>query len=111
MQIGLHRFLGGGIALREHRDQLAVGNRIVDEPDRTLARDRQGHERIRKQDRVAQGQDRQLGRNRQWPIGSSQFLGIEILDLIAHVELLVCDWAAALVMSAALGPTIRGRRL
>ena len=81
VQIVLQRLLDRGVALREHRDQLAVRDGVVDQADRALARHRQRHERIRKEDRVAQRQDRQLGRNRERPIGVRQVLGLEGLEL------------------------------
>ena len=73
-----------GIALREHRDQLSVRNRIVDQADRALAGDGERHERIGEEDGVAKRQDRQLGRNRQRPVADRDVLRLEVLDLIAH---------------------------
>ena len=74
------------VALREHRDQLAVGDRIVDQADGALARDRKRHERIRKEDRVSQREDRQLRRNRERPIADRDVLWLEVLELIAHTR-------------------------
>ena len=88
VQIRLRRLFGGGVALGEDRDQFPVGNRFVNQSHRTLARDRQGHEGIREQYRVAQRKDRQFWRNGQRPIGRSEIVGLEILDLIAHGVLL-----------------------
>ena len=64
VQIVLRRLLDRRVALREDRDQLAVGDRVVDEADGALARHGQRHERIRKEHRVPKRQDRQLGWNR-----------------------------------------------
>ena len=64
VEIVLARLLDRRVALREDGDQLAVRDRIVDQADRALARHRQRHERIGKEDRVAQRQNRQLRRNR-----------------------------------------------
>ena len=47
-----------GSRLREDADQLAAGDRVVDQLDGALARHGQRHERIRKQHRVAQRQHR-----------------------------------------------------
>ena len=84
IQIGLERLFDRGVALREHGDQLAVRDRVVDQADRALARHGQRHERIRKEHRVAQREDRQLGRNRERPIAVRQVLGLEGLELVAH---------------------------
>ena len=64
VEIVLPRLLDRRVALGEDGDQLAVGDRVVDQPDRALARHGERHERIGKQDRVPQRQNRQLGRNR-----------------------------------------------
>ena len=63
VQIVLLRLLDRRVALREDANQLAAGDRLVDEPDRALARHRERHERVRKQHRVAERQDRQLVRD------------------------------------------------
>ncbi len=60
VEILLHRLFDRGVALREDGDQLAVRDRIVDQPDGALARHRERHERIREEHGVAQRQDRQL---------------------------------------------------
>ena len=85
VQVRLGGFVDRRVALREHRDQLAVGNRVVDEPHGALAGDGQRHERIGKEDRVAKREDRQLGWNRERPIADRGVLGFEVLDLIAHL--------------------------
>ena len=69
IEVFLHRLFDRGFALREDADQLAGGVRLFDEADRGLARDRQRHERIGKQDRVAERQYRQFGRNLERPFG------------------------------------------
>ena len=84
IQIVLQRLLDRRVALGEDRDQLAVGDRVVDQADRALAGHGERHERIRKQHRVAKRQDRQLGRNRERPIAGRDVLGLEVLELIAH---------------------------
>ena len=90
VQVVLPRLLHGRVALGEDRDQLAVGDRIVDEPHRALARDRQRHERIRKEDRVPKRENRQLRRNRERPIADRDVLGLRLSSLIAHGDLIVC---------------------
>ena len=50
----------GGIALREHGDELAVRNGVVNQAHRALARDGERHERIGKEDCVPKREDRQL---------------------------------------------------
>ena len=87
VQVLLRRLLDGRVTLGEHRDQLAVRDRIVDEPDGALAGDGERHERIGKQDGVAKRQNRQLRRNGERPIADRDVLGLEVLDLIAHGEL------------------------
>ena len=58
-------FLGGlfdrRITLGEDGDQLGAVHRLVDEAHRCLPRDRERHERIRKEHRVSERKDRQLG--------------------------------------------------
>ncbi len=76
------------IALREYRYQLPVGNGVVDEAHGGFARHSKWHERVGEEHRVPQGQDRQFWRNRKRPIGNREVLRLEILDLIAHGELL-----------------------
>ena len=87
VQVGLPRLFDRRIALREHGDQLAVGDRVVDQPHGALASHRQRHEGIRKQDRVPQRQNRQLGRDAERPIAQREVLGLEVLELIAHRDL------------------------
>jgi len=87
VEVGLRRFLDGRVALREHGDQLAVGDGIVDQPHGALARDREGHEGIREEDRVPKRQDRQLGWNVERPIADGDVLVFEVLELIAHGDL------------------------
>ncbi len=65
IEIVLQRLLDRRFALGEHADHPAGGRRLVDQAHRRFARDRQRHERVRKQHRVPQRQDRQIGRNRQ----------------------------------------------
>jgi hypothetical protein len=97
-QIVLRRLLDRGVALREHRDQLAVRDRIVDQADRALARHGERHEGIRKEDSIAKRQNRQLRWNRQRPVADRDVLGFEVLDLIAHSDLLylatrIAEWS------------------
>ena len=75
------------VTLREDRNQFAVGDRVVDQAHRAFARDRERHERIRKEDRVPKREDRQLRGNRKRPIADRDVLGFEVLDLIAHSDL------------------------
>ena len=63
IQVLLLRLVDGGLALREDADHPVAGAGLVDQADGGLARHRQRHERIGKQDRVAKRQDRQLGRD------------------------------------------------
>src|SRR5206468_11706360 len=65
VEIVARRLFDGRITLGEDGDQLAVRNRIVDEPDGALAGDGERHERVGKEDGVAQRQDRQLRGNGQ----------------------------------------------
>ena len=85
-QVILARFLKRSIALREDRDQLAVGDSIVDEAHGAFARHGERHERVGEEYCVPQRQDRKFWRNRKRPIGNREVLGLEILDLIAHGE-------------------------
>ena len=87
IEIVLARLLDARVALGEDGDQLAVGDRIVDQPHGALARHRERHERVGKQDRVPKRQNRQLRRNRERPIADRDVLGLEVLDLIAHSDL------------------------
>ena len=86
-QILLLRLFDRRVALREHGDQLAVRDRVVDQTHRALAGDGERHERIRKEDRVPKRQNRQLRRNRKRPIADREVLGLEVLELIAHRDL------------------------
>ena len=100
VQIVLPRLFDGGVTLGEHRDQLAVPNRIVDEPDGALAGHGERHERIREEDGISKRQNRQFRGNRQRPIADRHVLGLEVFDLIAHGDLtsisdcrlLIADW-------------------
>src|SRR4029453_6275590 len=69
--------------------QFSVRDRVVDEPHRALARDRQRHERIRKKNGLPQRKDRQFGRNRQRPISVGDVLVLEVLDFVAHGDLII----------------------
>jgi hypothetical protein len=60
VEVGLARFFDGGIPLREHGDQLAVRDRLVDQANGALPRHRERHERIRKENGVSKREDRQL---------------------------------------------------
>ena len=62
VEVFLQRFVFAGLALGEDGDQAAARHRFVDEADRALARDRERHERVREQHRVAQRQHGQLAR-------------------------------------------------
>jgi len=68
-------------------DLLIIPGGIVDQPHGALARDREGHEGIRKEDRVPKRQDRQLGWNVERPIAEGDVLALEVLELIAHGDL------------------------
>ena len=87
-QIALPGLFDRRITLREDGDQLAVGDRIVDQADGAFARHGERHERIRKKDRVPKREDRELRRNRERPIADRDVLCPEVLDLIAHRDLL-----------------------
>ena len=64
VHVVLGRLFDRGVPLGEHADELAPVDRLFDEADGALARDCQRQERIGKQHRVAQRQNRQLARNR-----------------------------------------------
>src|SRR5207249_4759221 len=87
VQIVLARLLDGRVALGEDRYQLAVRNRIVNQAYGALAGDGERHERIRKKDGVSQRQNRQLGWNGERLIANRGVLGFEVLELIAHRDL------------------------
>ena len=70
VQVLLVRFVERGVALREHADDLARIDGLVDQPDGALARNRQRHERIGEQHRVAQRQQRELWRDRERPFAA-----------------------------------------
>ena len=63
MQVVLSRLLLRRILLREDADELAAGDRLVDQLDGALAGDRERHEGIRKEHRVAQRQHRHVRRH------------------------------------------------
>ena len=69
IQIVLLRLLDSRVALREDADQLAAGDRLVDQADRALARHGERHERVRKQHGVAERKNRKLVRDVERPIG------------------------------------------
>jgi hypothetical protein len=60
IQVVLPRFFDRRVALGEDRNQFSVRDRIVDEPDGALARDRERHERIGKKYSIPKREDRQL---------------------------------------------------
>ena len=68
IEIVLQRLLDRRFALREHADHPAGGVASSIRRTDALARNRQRHEGIRKQHRVAQRQDGQLAGNRQRPL-------------------------------------------
>ena len=84
VQVGLLRLLDGRIPLREDADQFALRDGFVDQTNRAFARHRERHEGIRKQDGVAEGQDRQLIRNRDRTIAGGQFFQIQRLVAFGH---------------------------
>ena len=73
-----------GVALGEDANQLAAGDGFVDQPDGALARDRERHERVRKQDRVAKRKDRELVRKIERPIGCRKLFDLERL-VVGHL--------------------------
>src|SRR5262249_17639766 len=94
VEIVLSGLFDGGVALGEHGDQLAVGNRIVDETHGAFPRDRERHERIRKEDGIPKREDRQLRWNRKRPVADRDGLWFEVLDLIAHWRPRFYCWGA-----------------
>src|SRR5439155_24758962 len=87
IQIVLRWLLDRRVALGEDRDQFPVRDRIVDQADGALARHGELHERIRKQYGVSKRQDRQFRWNRKPPIADRDILWFEVLELIAHRDL------------------------
>jgi hypothetical protein len=86
IEILLHRLLERRFALREDADQAGRRIGLLDETDRCLTRDREGHERIGEEYRVAERQDRQLGRNLERPLGFLQGLACgPLLIRVAHI--------------------------
>ena len=62
VEVALERLVDGRVALRQDADDLALLDRVVDERHRALAGDRERQHRLREQQRVAQRQDADLGR-------------------------------------------------
>ena len=62
VEVALERLVDGGVALRQDADDLALLDRVVDERHGALAGDRERQHRLREQQRVAQRQDADLGR-------------------------------------------------
>ena len=108
IQILLRRLLGARLDLGKHPDNPAVGDRLLDQADGTLASHRQRHEGIRKQDGVAQWQHRQLGWDRDRPLNARELL-VEELVLIAHRATLLAD--SQLVVKVRLHSTGGASRL
>jgi hypothetical protein len=68
IEILLQRLLEGRFPLREHADHPAGGVGLLDQAHRCLARDRERHEGIGEEDRVAKRKDRQFWRNLDRPV-------------------------------------------
>jgi len=85
VQVALARLFLGRVALNEYADQLAAGDRLVDEAHRRLARHGERHEGIREEHGVAQRQHRHFRRNSEGAFGrpTSRTGG-----LVAHGHLL-----------------------
>jgi hypothetical protein len=71
--------------LCEDANQLAAGNGLVYEADRTFARHRERHERVRKKNGVAKGKDRELVGKIERPIGG-ELLDLEGFVAVTHGE-------------------------
>ena len=83
IELLLGGLLGARLELGEDADEAAVGDGLLDQPHRALPGHRERHERVRKEDRVAQGQHRQLGRNPHRTEAAGTAL-VELLGLVAH---------------------------
>ena len=84
IQVVLSGLLDRRFTLREHANHPAGGGSFIDQPDRGLPRNREGHEGIGEKHGVAQRQHRQLTRNRQREFCALVLFGDERLVLIAH---------------------------
>ena len=108
IEICLRRLLNSRLELSEYADDPVVGNRLLDQANGTLSSHRQWHEGIRKQDGIAQRQDRQLGWDRDRPLHARDLL-IEELVLIAHcATLLLATLPLIPCCAASPGRTFRG---
>jgi hypothetical protein len=84
VQVVLLRLLHRRITLREDANQLAPRDGFINQADGALARDRQRHERVGKQHRVAQRKDRQLVGQLQRPFAGRELFEVQSVVAFGH---------------------------